>query len=573
MILAAVAFSQVLPTPAENLDGNEAFLQQAESITLKDHPRFLTMLAELHGMMPGLTSDQQWRVRYLDAWQLEYDARSFEAEPKLHDIIEHSGSRTLEAKATAQLLYGYSSTRRYEETFALAKQAAELLPGLDDAKARFGLLSHLSQSLNFAGNPSVAMQYARMMKDSIPPGKSLCEPLELELAARYNLKNLPWDSPDFAPAAKVCEASGDFVYGNAIWLNQATRMVEEHQPLKAAEVLDRIAATIERNGYQSAKASYGMLRARVAEQLGHDAEARKTGLAVLATFNPGETDPFLSDIYEMLYRIEKRAGDDKLALTYYQKFAEQDRAYLDDVSARELAYQAVQQHTLMQKAEADRLEHRNKMLELENTLTKKAAEAGRLQIILLGIVLVSVLAWALRIRRSQRRFRTLSQNDGLTGIFNHQHFMNELEAALDEMKARHSTACLVLLDLDHFKVVNDTYGHAVGDTVLQRAVATCRHLLGPSDLFGRLGGEEFGVLLPGRELADGVAIADAIRAAMASTPVDVDGVIVEYSTSAGVASTRESGYELQQLRKDADAALYQAKRSGRNRVMTASFKA
>ncbi|UPG95113.1 sensor domain-containing diguanylate cyclase [Luteibacter aegosomatissinici] len=568
-----MAFTQVLPTPAANLDSNEAFLKQAESIALADHPRFLGMLAQLKTMMPSLDTHQQWRVRYLEAWELEYEARSYEAEPKLHDIVAHSGSKALVAKAMAQLLYGYSATHRFKETFTLAKQAAELLPTLDDPKARFSLLSHLSQELNIAGNPSVALQYARMMKESLPPGGTLCEPLALELAARYNLKTVRWDSPEFPAAAKLCEAGGELVYGNSIWLNQATLMVEAHQPQAAAVILDRIAASIERNGYQSGQASYGLLRAQIAEQMGRDDEARKTGLAVLAMFKPGETDIFLRDIYEMLYRIEKRAGNTTAALGYYQEFAVQDRAYLDDVSARELAYQAVQQHSLMQKAEADRLERQNQVLQLENALAKKATETSRLHVVLLGVVLVTVLAWTFRIQRSQRRFRLLSQNDGLTGIFNHQHFMDELEAALGEMKLRRSTACLVLLDLDHFKDVNDTYGHAVGDAVLQRAVATCQQILGPSDLFGRLGGEEFGVLLPGRELPDAAAIADAIRAAMASTPVSIDGLVVEYSTSAGVASTRDSGHDLHQLRKDADAALYLAKRSGRNRVMTASLKA
>lgn len=124
-----------------------------------------------------------------------------------------------------------------------------------------------------------------------------------------------------------------------------------------------------------------------------------------------------------------------------------------------------------------------------------------------------------------------------------------------------------MLDLDHFKLVNDTYGHAIGDAVLKRATATCRQQLRPVDLFGRLGGEEFGILLPECPAEQGLVIANCIRAAIEAAPVDIDGHVVPYSASIGVACTRVSGYAVQRIRREADAALYRAKNTGRNRVM------
>ena len=128
-------------------------------------------------------------------------------------------------------------------------------------------------------------------------------------------------------------------------------------------------------------------------------------------------------------------------------------------------------------------------------------------------------------------------------------------------------ACLISIDLDHFNLINDTHGHAMGDLVLKHTVFLCRRQLRPTDLFGRLGGEEFGILLPDCTREQGVAIADRIRMAIESTPVEGDGRLVTFSASIGLASTDSSGYELQLLRKEADAALYRAKRTGRNRVI------
>jgi diguanylate cyclase (GGDEF)-like protein len=186
------------------------------------------------------------------------------------------------------------------------------------------------------------------------------------------------------------------------------------------------------------------------------------------------------------------------------------------------------------------------------------------------VLLVSIIFWLFRLKRSQLRFKRLSFHDGLTGIFNHQHFISEVDLALRALEKKLGSACLVSLDLDHFKQVNDTHGHAMGDAVLRRTVAICQQQLRPIDLFGRLGGEEFGILLLDCSREQGMAIADRIRLAIGATEVDRDGCVVSFSASFGLACTDTSGYGLQRLFMDADAALYRAKHAGRNRVIADS---
>ena len=161
----------------------------------------------------------------------------------------------------------------------------------------------------------------------------------------------------------------------------------------------------------------------------------------------------------------------------------------------------------------------------------------------------------------------MATRDGLTGVHNHQHFMRECELRLQALKKRPVHACLVWIDLDHFKQINDTHGHAIGDAALRHSVAICQHQLRPGDLLGRLGGEEFGILLGDCPREQAIAIADRIRLAIESHPMVVDDAVVSISASIGVASTTSSGHELQTLCRDADAALYRAKRAGRNRVV------
>jgi diguanylate cyclase (GGDEF)-like protein len=269
----------------------------------------------------------------------------------------------------------------------------------------------------------------------------------------------------------------------------------------------------------------------------------------------------------VLYRVAKRHGNTASALAYYEHYVTQDKSALDDAAAQALAYQTVQQQVLTRKLETEELSKQNSILRLQRALDTKAVETSRLYIILLLIALAAIVLWLYRLKRSQLGFKRLSHHDSLTGIFNHQHFITEAEHALRLLEKKLGHACLVSIDLDHFKQVNDTHGHAMGDAVLKRAVAICQQHLRPTDLFGRLGGEEFGILLHECSREQGMDIANRIRIAIGTTPMGEDGGGISISASVGLASTDSAGYELQRLCKEADAALYRAKRAGRNRVI------
>jgi diguanylate cyclase (GGDEF)-like protein len=544
------------------------FLDQAEALRMTDTARYAAMLTQLHADNPPMTPVQRWRLRYLDAAQAQFLGHYAEAEKGLRDVIDHSGHPGLSARAMGMLLQNLSTNHRYEEMFTLAKRGVAALPGLKDTVARHSLLSNLSQATNFAGHPEIAIQYAQMIRTDLLPGESPCISMAVEMAARYTQKTLASDSQELARGIEACTAYGSPVMANMMWLTKSARLIEEGDPEAGLALLDRVAPSVEREGYFAGRAALYSQRGNAYLAVGRYEDARKAAQATVDLFKPGDLDNFLIDAYHVLYEVAKREKKDAVALIYYQKFADQERGNLDDLSARALAYAAVEQRALLQGLEADKLTQQNSVLKLEKDLTARAVENGRLYIALLLALLGSVTFWLYRIKRSQLRFMHLSHHDGLTGVLNHQHFMTELERSLHELERRNAPACLVLLDLDHFKQVNDTYGHAIGDVVLKRATATCCQQLRRADLFGRLGGEEFGILLHECHPEQGLVIANCIRAAIEATPVTIDGHVVKYSASIGVACTMISGYGLQSLRREADAALYRAKGAGRNRVMT-----
>jgi diguanylate cyclase (GGDEF)-like protein len=544
-----------------------AFLAQTDSVRTSDHPRFMRMLAQLHREAPHLSPAEQWHLRYLDAWQTGYQGDYAKADAKLRAVAEHSGNAALAARASALRLIGLGFTRRYEETFALADRLATDLPHIKDPLARFQVLVNLSQAMLLADKRDLAAKYARMAEGKLPPGETLCPPRTLQITIQYDSPKLSSSSPAFHQAIETCKAAGQPVYVNALRLVMVETYLREKQPSKALALLDRIEPEIRRSAYYAQMESAAELRAKALLALGRLAEARTAALAALSLSDPNEISEALKAVYEVLYKVEKKRGDAAAALSYFEHYTAQDKGYLDDVSARALAYQTVQQHLLTEKLETEKLSKQNAMLRLQRALDAKAVETGRLYILMLLLVVAFIASWLYRLKRSQLRFKRLSHHDGLTGIFNHQHFIGEAARVLQALKKKNEHACLISIDLDYFKQVNDTHGHAMGDAVLKQTVAICKQELRPADLFGRLGGEEFGILLAGCSRHQGLDIANRIRVAIDATPMGHGDCVITISASVGLASTEVSGHDLQRLCMEADAALYRAKGAGRNRVV------
>jgi diguanylate cyclase (GGDEF)-like protein len=176
--------------------------------------------------------------------------------------------------------------------------------------------------------------------------------------------------------------------------------------------------------------------------------------------------------------------------------------------------------------------------------------------------------------RTREELRTQAMRDPLTGVWNRRGILDALERELSRARRGGLPTTAALLDLDHFKRINDTYGHAAGDAVLQEAAARMAGSVRPYDMVGRYGGEEFLVILPGCEVADARGTLERVRARVAAEPVATPDGDVGVSCSIGVACARLDlavAAELlpqaqQELLKRADEALYTAKRNGRNRV-------
>jgi diguanylate cyclase (GGDEF)-like protein len=176
-----------------------------------------------------------------------------------------------------------------------------------------------------------------------------------------------------------------------------------------------------------------------------------------------------------------------------------------------------------------------------------------------------ILSDLARIVMSELELRTLATTDALTGSLSRRAFRDEASRALAlAQRHRHSLSCL-MLDLDHFKRINDTYGHSTGDLVLTEVIHACRATLRSSDLIGRLGGEEFAILLHQTGQSAALDVAEKLRAAVARLRFAVAGEAVSVTASFGASTLDRSVTALDTLLERADSALYASKADGRNR--------
>ena len=194
---------------------------------------------------------------------------------------------------------------------------------------------------------------------------------------------------------------------------------------------------------------------------------------------------------------------------------------------------------------------------------------------LAGLAIVSILGWVAILRRqvqrqtdiirlSEERFRHMAEHDGLTGLPVRTVLLQRLDLELNEMKYKSSSLALLMIDVDCFKHLNDTLGHAAGDQVLCTVGSRLQAALRSTDTIARMGGDEFTVLLTGLQHPDDAQKIASDLVSRVSAPIIVDGNTVEVTVSVGVATYPETGADIKTLLQNSDSALYQAKARGRN---------
>ena len=170
------------------------------------------------------------------------------------------------------------------------------------------------------------------------------------------------------------------------------------------------------------------------------------------------------------------------------------------------------------------------------------------------------------LKKAKEKLMRMAVTDELTGLFNRRYFMNRLNQEFERVRRYESIFTFIMIDIDYFKRINDTNGHLAGDCALRTAAEIMKKSLRLSDTVGRIGGEEFAILLPETEIEHGVEIAERLRKKIDEAEIIFEGTKLSLTISAGISDSDINDASVDSILHRADLALYQAKEEGRNRV-------
>lgn len=316
--------------------------------------------------------------------------------------------------------------------------------------------------------------------------------------------------------------------------------------------------------------------ARALSAMGRHREALDTIATAIAEAKRLKFELALAELYASQSRIAEAAGDLPLALQAARALITVREGSTaapspDALAELEARYASREQDMRIRALEQDK---RGVQLKLAAAEVRAGRQRAWLAAAVLGIALAAALALGLArlLRRQHRvsdRFRRLSDHDPLTGLENRRAFTARLEAVFRDAPSEPRAWLLMILDLDHFKSVNDRYGHIVGDLMLVSTVAAMRGVLDPRCVLGRLGGEEFGMLCSGVSDEEARTLAERIRAVVARNRIESPDGPLGLTVSIGIAALRAGIDSPSQWLRCADEGLYQAKAEGRNRVVVA----
>lgn len=565
LILGSGFYSPVFGGEADNVD---ALLELTKQYLNTDPEKSIEPLTQLTSLKHTFTKKQEELYYFRYAGSLGFRGKHKERVELVQSYIDKVKDPDLRAQFLYQLSDGYTNLGNYEAALVAMNQSIVLLPKLVEVRAQITTMQAAITLLSSLHAYEEAMIYANRMyalDGSAKNTLSKCYGLANRIEVGFLLGNRADAQSLIQDAIQVCDASDRKIISLIVKTLATIDILDSGNDKRDLDIGQSLLGEFSKlNDTTDYVTQLEEALARAYLKKGNLALAERFGEKAYLHAKFSSVFQVIEKSSETMAAIKRAQGQLGNALEYYDINLALKKKVLNDQMQKNLAYQRVKFDTQDKANQLMLAEQKNKILTVEKAL-QQGKNQNLLLLMTLGLILLAILgAWLVKTLQQKNIFRTSSQVDGLTQVSNRAHFIT---CATQSFKSAENRVSIVLFDMDSFKNINDTFGHAVGDWVLKTVCDTVKTQLRKTDALGRLGGEEFAICLPNFTEEEAQALAERCRAAIAAIDTNPSGFSFVITASFGVATRGMRGqYSFEETLAAADKALYFAKNEGRNRV-------
>ena len=525
------------------------------------------MLDELAGEVAGFPLRQQVEFHLLEARHLSLDDRHHQALARADEVLklpidDDQRLRTLQLAANVAVLL-----RAYEAAFEYLLDALAVKEDVQDPEAVIGTFNMAGYMFGRVGEHDRAASYGeRAVEMTLELGD-----LNRECVARQRLAPIyKWagrserSESEYRRGIERCGQVGNQLFVGVLKHGLADQLRKLGRFEEARELVRESIRLLEDSVFPLGEYEARLVQAEVLHDLGDEEGWAGQNLDDLLQYFRER------DLWDQIARLEalladraEAAGYSQQALEHLQRHLQARERFLGRDRTMLLAYLEVEFDTRLKDQQIELLAESARVARVEQEAAEQQHRARTAILVLSSALLVLVVIMLLGALRGRRHFRYLSRHDPLSGLANQGWFLQRAEEMLEKARQSGGGICLIMADIDHFKRINDEHGHLVGDGVIGQTARRLREAFDDDCLVGRLGGEEFGIVMPTDEIDDAIGCIERFQQGGGKPGRSGDP---RFTLSFGVVCVG-SDDSLAELRARADQALYEAKRTGRDRYV------
>ncbi len=525
------------------------------------------MLDEIAGEVEGFPPRQQVEYHLLEARHLTLDDRSREALSRAGELLDlplddDQRLRTLQFAANVAVLL-----REYETAFEHLLDALAVEADVDDPGAVIDTYNMAGYMLGRVGEHERAAVYGeRAVGLALELGDRNRQCVARQrLAPVYKWAGMEQRAEsEYRRGIEVCEQIGNMLFVGVLKHGLADQLRKLGRLEEARELALGSIKLLEDSNFPLGEYEARLVLAEVLHELGDEEAWAEQDLDDLSRyFREGELWDQLARLEALFSARAESDGSPQQALAHLHQYLDAREHFLGRDRAMQLAYLQVQFDSRLKDQQIELLAESARVARVEQLAAEQEQRSRTAILVLSSALLVLLVVMLLGALRGRRHFRYLSRHDPLSGLANQGWFLQRAEAMLARARQSNKDTCLVLADIDNFKRINDLHGHLVGDGVIGQTARRLREAFGEDALIGRVGGEEFGVMMQTGRIDD---VVDAIERFRQQGQESGRSRDPRFTLSFGVARL-QPGDSLSDLRLRADQGLYEAKRGGRDRYV------